>query len=75
MGSAGMAGAKRRKRVLLGRGSPKRIGSIASINFGPICSAAGNARAPRHPSAAATRPYGTAALRGAAATDPDTPAR
>ena len=32
-------------------------------------------RASRHPSAAATRPYGTAALRGAAATDPDTPAR
>jgi len=32
-------------------------------------------RASGHPSAAATRPYGTAAVRRPAATDPDTPAR
>jgi hypothetical protein len=54
--------------------NPQQDRSIASISFGP-CSAARNARASRHPSAAATRPYGTAALRGAAASDPDTPAR
>jgi hypothetical protein len=54
---------------------PQKDRSIASINFGALCSAAGNARASRHPSAAATRPDGTAALRGTAATDPDTPAR
>ena len=48
---------------------------MASINFDALCSAAWNARASRHPSAAATRPYGTAALRGPAATDPDTPTR
>ena len=51
--------------------NPQKDRSIASISFGALCSAARNARA-RHPSAAATRPYGTAALRGAAATDPDT---
>jgi hypothetical protein len=54
--------------------NPQKDRSIASISFGALCSAARNARA-RHPSAAATRPYGTAALRGASATDPDTPAR
>jgi hypothetical protein len=45
-----------------------------SINFGALCSAAGNTRASRHPSEAATGPDGTAALRGATATDPDTSA-
>jgi hypothetical protein len=49
--------------------------SIASINFDALCSAARNARASGHPSAVAARPYGTAALRGAAAADPNTAAR
>ena len=60
---------------VLGCGSHSEDRSIASINFDTLCSAAGNARASGHPSAAATRPYGTAALRGPTATDPDTPAR
>ena len=62
------------KRILLGPRTHKRIRSIASINFGALCSAAGNPRASGHPSAAASRPYGAAALRGAAAPDPDNPA-
>jgi hypothetical protein len=68
------AGAKQRKRVLLGPRSLKRIGRLRP-SISALCSAARNARASRHPSAAAIRPYGTAALRGPAATDPDTPAR
>jgi hypothetical protein len=48
----------------------KREQSIAFIDFGALCSAAGNTRASGHPSAATTRPYGTPALRGPATTDP-----
>jgi hypothetical protein len=53
---------------------PQKDRSIASIKFDALCSAARNARASRQ-SSTATRPYGTAALRGPAATGPDTPAR
>src|SRR5207245_366164 len=69
------AGAKRRKQVLLGPRTHKKDRSIACINLGAVCPAARNARPSRCSSAAATRSYGTAALRGPAATDPDTPAR
>jgi hypothetical protein len=67
-------GAKRRKRLLFGPRNQK--GPVDCVHqFGTLRSAARNARASRHPSAAAARPYGTATLRGPAATDPDTPAR
>jgi hypothetical protein len=65
---------RERSGCLLGPRSRKKDQSIVSINFGALCSAAGNTRASRHPSEAATGPDGTAALRGATATDPDTSA-
>jgi hypothetical protein len=54
------------KRVLPGHTSKDR--SIACINFGALCSAARNTGAPGCASAASTRSYSTAALRGPAAT-------
>jgi hypothetical protein len=68
-------GAKSLKRVFRGSRRPSKDWSIASTSRSALCSATGHATSPRHPSAATTRPDGTAALRGPATTDPDTPAR
>jgi hypothetical protein len=71
----GQPGAKRRKQVLSDPRSAKRTSRLPPSISTPFAQQPGTTPASRHPSAAATRPYGTAALRGPAATDPDTPAR